>query len=200
MRYKKVFNTSDCITAFYNYNKDDSKVPRENNEGRSNNTFWIANKFYSYDYHFLACEIITYDKKKYAIINSDTYSNTTAGHLSELECTCPFPKIYASMEGDFNLPQALECEAIKILGLQEKAGRARLRDYSNAILHCLSNYAMLEKLKKQYKNQFTLLSLRKIEDCNNQIRSQAKITIEKQAKKQANAMKLAKKMGEKENV
>lgn len=52
-------------------------------EGRGNNTFFDGASIFSYGRHFETGRIVTYKGKRIALLNSDTYSNTTAKHKNE---------------------------------------------------------------------------------------------------------------------
>lgn len=53
--------------------------------GRAGSMFFQDTKIYSYGYHFLAAEIHTNSQgEKLVLINENTYSNSTAKHLSEI--------------------------------------------------------------------------------------------------------------------
>lgn len=52
--------------------------------GRANNTYFSGCDIYSYGSHFLAARIYVVKGKRFALVRSDKYSNTTAKHLSEI--------------------------------------------------------------------------------------------------------------------
>jgi hypothetical protein len=76
-RIKKVFSSQAQLAHIW--------AQQTQSEGRTSNMFFRDTEIFSYGNHYLAADIhTTSDGKKFAIVNSYNYSNSTAKHLSRI--------------------------------------------------------------------------------------------------------------------
>lgn len=76
-RMKKVFSSHSQLCHVW--------AQQTQSEGRASRMFFTnTTDIYSYGYHYLAAKVHTVKGKKFALVRSDAYSNSTAKHLNEI--------------------------------------------------------------------------------------------------------------------
>lgn len=118
------------------------------------NFYFHGNTIYSYGFHFPCGTIVTnLDGEQAYILNSDSYSNTTAKHQAEVwhslpsSCTyfqtsgCKSPKLTRSgkfLHGYWTAIHVIVDQLISLSGWIEKQKKARSRDYRDDIADTIS--------------------------------------------------------------
>jgi hypothetical protein len=98
-RQKKVFASHAEVAHIWAH--------QNHEEGRAGNIFFRGSKLYSYGFHYLMAQIHNLNGKRFALVNSHVYSNSTAKHLGHTRSALEGLMQYFAVSDPSDIKQAV---------------------------------------------------------------------------------------------